>query len=77
MSTVVEIEAALDALPRPEQEVVWQHLSHRLFSAGSSAKPPQAGSLWAGARERLQRIWGDRELDEREVAAMRDYEDGE
>ena len=79
MSTVVEIEEALDALPRPEQEVVWQHLSHRLFSTGSnSAKPQEAGvALWAGARERLRRIWGDRVLDEREVAAMRDYEDGE
>jgi hypothetical protein len=36
-----------------------------------------APNLWTGARERLRRIWGDQVLSEGEVAAMRDYEDGE
>ena len=78
MSTLAEIEKAVATLPRPEQETLWQHLSHRLFAHPDSAGRREAGpNLWAGARARLRGIWGDRVLGEREVAAMRDYEDGE
>ena len=78
MSTLAEIEQAVDTLPRPDQETLWQHLSHRLFAPASAAERRETGpNLWAGARERLRRIWGDRVLSEDEVAAMRDDEDGE
>ena len=33
MSTLAEIEQAVESLPRPEQETLWQHLSHRLFTS--------------------------------------------
>ena len=76
MSTLAEIEEAVETLPRPEQETLWQHLSQRLFAQQNGA--PQMGTkLWAGARERLRKIWGERVLGEDEVAAMRDCEDGE
>ena len=78
MSTLAEIENAVETLPRPEQETLWQHLSQRLFAPAGVAEPRQvAPNLWTGARERLRRIWGDQVLSEGEVAAMRDYEDGE
>ncbi len=78
MSTLAEIEKAVGALPRPDQETLWQHLSQRLFAPAGGAESRQAGpGLWTGARERLRRIWGDRVLGESEVAGMRDYEDGE
>ena len=78
MSTLTEIENAVETLPRPEQEMLWQHLSRRLFAPAEGAGPRQAGpNLWAGARERLRRIWGDRVLSEGEGATMRDDEDGE
>ena len=77
MSTLAEIEEAVEALPRPAQEALWQHLSQRLFSTANGAERRQAGeNLWTGARERLRGIWGDRVLSDREVAAMRDFEDG-
>ena len=78
MSKLAEIENAVKSLPRPEQETLWQHLSQRLFATGGGTEARQAGpNLWAGARERLRRIWGERVLSEREIAAMRDFEDGE
>ena len=78
MSTLAEIEEAVGTLPRPEQETLWQHLSQRLFAPAGGTEPRQAGpNLWIGARERLRRIWGDVVLNENQVAAMRDYEDGE
>ena len=78
MSTLAEIENAVETLPRPEQETLWQHLSQRLFAPAGVAEPRQvAPNLWTGARERLRRIWGDQVLSEGEVAAMRDDEDGE
>ncbi len=78
MSTLAEIEEAVETLPRPEQETLWQHLSQRLFASAGGAERRQAGpNLWAGARERLRGIWGDRVLSVSEVAGMRDYEDGE
>lgn len=30
MSTLAEIEEAVETLPRPEQETLWQHLTRRL-----------------------------------------------
>ncbi len=33
MSTLAEIESAVDALPRPEQETLLQHLARRLAGA--------------------------------------------
>ena len=78
MSTLAEIEQAVETLPRPDQEALWQHLSHRLFAPIAGTERRAAGSnLWAGARSRLRSIWGDRVLSAGEVAAMRDYEDGE
>ena len=78
MSTLAEIEEAVETLPRPEQETLWQHLSQRLFASAGGAERRQAGpNLWTGARERLRGIWGDRVLSVSEVAGMRDYEDGE
>lgn len=78
MSTLAEIENAVETLPRPEQETLWQHLSQRLFATAGGVAPQPAGpGLWSGAREQLRRIWGDRVLSEGEVAAMRDFEDGE
>jgi len=78
MSTLAEIEEAVESLPRPDQEMLWQHLSQRLFASAGAVEPRQAGpDLWAGARERLRRIWGERVLSESEVAGMRDCEDGE
>ena len=78
MNTLAAIEEAVESLPRPQQERLWQHLSHRLFAPAGGAERREVGpNLWAGARERLRGIWGERVLSEREVAAMRDYEDGE
>lgn len=48
MSTLAEIEQAVETLPRPDQEMLWQHLSHRLFT--------QADGLSQGSAER-RRMW--------------------
>ena len=78
MSTLAEIEEAVGTLPRPDQEALWQHLSQRLFAPKNGAQHLQPETnLWSGARLRLRKIWGQRVLGEGEVAAMRDYEDGE
>lgn len=78
MSTLAEIEEAVETLPRPEQETLWQHLSQRLFVRMGTAERATAGAnLWKGARERLRNIWGDRVLSESEIASMRDDGDGE
>ena len=44
MSTLAEIEQAVETLPRPEQETLWQHLSRRLFppADGASQDAPDA-----------------------------------
>ena len=51
MSTLAEIENAVETLPRPEQETLWQHLSQRLFApAGVAGFRPV---LWEQALERV------------------------
>ena len=53
MSTLSEIEEAVEALPFPEQEVLLRHLSERLRSAplrGARVPPPEV------PREELKRV---------------------
>ena len=42
MSTLAEIEQAVETLPRPEQETLWQHLSRRLFPPAGDTSPDAA-----------------------------------
>ena len=46
MSTLTEIEAAAEALPRAEQEVLYAHLGARLGNAAESC-PPRLAALEA------------------------------
>lgn len=50
MSTLAEIEQAVETLPRPEQETLWQHLSRRLF-------PPAGGAPQDAADAEQRRRW--------------------
>lgn len=47
MSTLAEIESAVNALPRPEQETLFQHLAHKLTGTPTS--------LQLGKAEMVQR----------------------
>ena len=76
MSTLAEIEEAVETLPGSEQEELLRFLTSRVRNR-SAGPVRRDGGLWSGARERLGRIWGERTLSEREVAEMRDFEDGE
>ena len=45
MSTLIEIEAAVDRLPHREQEILLEHLAHKLgvrppITEGSGTQPP-------------------------------------
>ena len=53
MSTLVEIEEAVETLPRVEQETLWQHLSHRLFNPAGTADDVERRRVWL---EKLRRI---------------------
>ena len=50
MSTLAEIEQVVATLSRPEQETLWQHLSHRLFL-------PAGGASQDGADAEQRRRW--------------------
>ncbi len=53
MSTLVEIEEAVETLPRVEQETLWQHLSHRLFNPSGKADDAARRKVWL---EKLRQI---------------------
>lgn len=53
MSTLVEIEEAVETLPRVEQETLWQHLSHRLFNPAGKADDAARRKVWL---EKLRQI---------------------
>ena len=53
MRTLVEIEEAVETLPRVEQETLWQHLSHRLFNPVGKADDVERRRVWL---EKLRRI---------------------
>ncbi|HEY5892131.1 MAG TPA: hypothetical protein VIT91_02775 [Chthoniobacterales bacterium] len=50
MSTLAEIKSAVDALPRPEQEKLLQHLAHKLTG-------PSSGLQTASAEMQQRRRW--------------------
>jgi len=56
MSTLAEIEQAVETLPRPEQEMLWQHLSRRLFppTGGTSPDPADVEQRRRGLEELRQ-----------------------
>ena len=60
MSTLAEIESAVDALPRPEQVTLLQYLARRLAGA-------TPGSVTSDADVQRRRLWLDdlRQLRER------------
>jgi hypothetical protein len=76
-----KIEAAIPTLSVQEllglQCFVRAQLATRGDSAEVAPPPLRPPNLWAGARERLVRIWGERILSEREVAEMKEFEAGE
>ena len=53
MSTVAEIEQALETLPRPDQEVVLRHLSERLRAVPARQWPVPPPNV---PRDELRRI---------------------
>ena len=53
VSTISEIEAAVEALPRPEQEALLQRLSVRLRSASASHGPIPPPAV---PKEELRRV---------------------
>jgi hypothetical protein len=55
MSTLAEIESAVDALPRPEQETLLQHLARRLAAATHGpATDAQRRQRWLGELRQLR-----------------------
>ena len=53
MTTLVEIEAAVDQLPYPEQEILLEHLARKLGARQSVTEGSRTKS------ERWQKILGD------------------
>ncbi len=67
MSTLLEIEAAADALPRSQQELLLRYLAAKLqFAPASPEKPavmaPTEAVAWPDYESRLRAIYGDKAM---------------